>query len=450
MRHKVLGVDIYVDGRTGCFALSKRELGSLVAQSFDFEQCNPCFSEYKTTSVTFCLNISDSCNLRCDYCFNYKKSGSGMSVSQANLFLDKCFHSFPDKEKYFVDLSGKGEPLLFLNNILEIKKHCDEWSNRLKREVLVQFVTNGTLLLEDTAQILQNHGILFGVSLDGNEELHDKHRKDAKGKPTYQRVLQNVIAIPHHEYVGVACTLTKDVFSLNDSLNELSKVFNTISYKPVRNCAQAFDEESVNLWLNSYDELVEALIKESVDGNLRRIKILLNGEDYLGKFIHRIVLNQRTLLRCDAGLSRFVLDDGGEIYACPASFGKKDFLLGIDFKIDFEKSEVLFKNQVNPSECANCDFRHFCGGECPLEKSLSGGVNQVMCLYKSHLILLAMYFALTLYEHNKESFFQIRDFCEEVDQRKKLDRKLMSFLEVNPQLTFTEGEKVFDSLEKRY
>lgn len=450
MRHEILEAHIYVDGKTGCFAHSEEELNIASAVSFDFDRITLRIEDYKPTCISFCLNVSNACNLCCDYCFNDKKDGKGMPLDKALPYIDECFETFPNKEKYIVDLSGKGEPLLFLKTILEIKKHCDEWSNRLRKEVLVQFVSNGTLLTGNIAETLQNHGVLFGVSLDGAEYIHDKHRKDANGNPTYRTILQSVLAIPHHEYVGAACTLTKDVFSLNDSLTELSKVFNTVSYKPARDCTQAFDERSVDFWLESYDELLKALLEETLNGDLRRIKVLLNGEDYLGKFIHRAILNQRVVLRCDAGLSRFVLDSDGMVYACPASFGKEDFLVGKGSKIDLQKSADLFERRLNPKECAHCDFRHICGGECPLEKSLVGGVNKNMCRYKSHLILLAMHFALTLFKTNKQAFSQLQLFCREVDNRKKADEKLTKFLESHSELSFIEGKRIFDSSQKRY
>ena len=101
--------------------------------------------------------------------------------------------------------------------------------------------------------------------------------------------IENVNNIPHHEYVGCATTLTKDVFSLVESLKELINTFNTVGYKPARNCDEAFDENSIDLWLKEYDKLTLFLIEESLKGNHKYIKTLLNGDDYFGKFIKRII-----------------------------------------------------------------------------------------------------------------------------------------------------------------
>ena len=452
MNRQIFNRQVFIDGATGLFSFNETTLNQLQKRpgNINFDSFKASYAEYNTTSVTFCINLSDACNLGCDYCFNPNKQSKSVKLEDAIIFLDTCFKTFPNKEKYFVDLSGKGEPLLFLDKMLKIKRFCEEKSNELNREVLVQLVCNGTLLDTLTADILQKNGILFGVSLDGNEYIHDKHRKTKDGKPTYQTILDNVNNIPHHEYVGAACTLTKDVFSLKESLIELSKTFNTVSYKPSRNCESAIDDESIDKWLDSYNELVIFLTDQTIRGNLKYIRVLLNGEDYLGKFIKRIVLGQRNIVRCDAGIGRFTLDDDGSVYACPASFGIKQLKVGTKDSLDLKKIEKLFESQIKKDGCQKCDFRNICGGECQIERILSKGINKVMCKYKSHLILLSMYFVAEVIEHNTLSFKEIRDFCIEIDNRRKLDKDLDKFLKEHPKYNFIDGKLIYDNEYKKY
>ena len=114
MRYDILGKSVFIDGPTGSLGRSEAELGVAISSSPDFDGFCASFSGYQTASVTFCLNLSDACNLACDYCFNGEKTGVSISVADCITFLDGCFSRFPNKEKYFVDLSGKGEPLFFL------------------------------------------------------------------------------------------------------------------------------------------------------------------------------------------------------------------------------------------------------------------------------------------------------------------------------------------------
>ena len=50
----------------------------------------------------------------------------------------------------------------------------------------------------DFAKILQNKGVLFGVSLDGNKYVHDLHRKNIKGEKTYDSIITNIESIENN------------------------------------------------------------------------------------------------------------------------------------------------------------------------------------------------------------------------------------------------------------
>lgn len=175
-------------------------------------------------------------------------TGRIIPFEKAKDFLDKMFSTFPNGEKYFVDLSGKGEPLMNLPVILKIAKYCQDKSDELNVEVLPTFVCNGTLLSPIVAEILQKSGILFGVSLDGDKETHDLYRKDKNGEGTYSEIIHNVLQIKNREYIGCTGTLTNRVFDLKSSVVSLSKIFKTICFKPVRGKEYGFTEESEKAW----------------------------------------------------------------------------------------------------------------------------------------------------------------------------------------------------------
>lgn len=56
-------------------------------------------------------------------------TGRIIPFEKAKVFLDKMFSTFPNGEKYFVDLSGKGEPLMNLPVILKIAEYCQDKSD---------------------------------------------------------------------------------------------------------------------------------------------------------------------------------------------------------------------------------------------------------------------------------------------------------------------------------
>ena len=192
------------------------------------------------------------------------------------------------------------------------------------------------------------------------------------------------------------------------------------------------------------------MLNESINNNNSYVIKLLNGDDYFAKFLKRILLGQRVLIRCDGGLARITLDNDGSLYACPSAFGNAKFNIGTYNCLEENKQIKMLDNQNNREYCSSCSVRYLCGGECMIEKELSKGHNVIMCKYKKNLILLAMYFVYKLSLFNPNSLKKLMDFAIEVNSRRMLDKQLMDFLENNPQYNFIEGKEIFDKLNKRY
>ena len=397
----------------------------------------------KPTSYAFCLNIIDSCNLSCDYCFNVIKSGKSISDKSAIVSLERLFSLFPDGEKYFVDLSGKGEPLLALKQVLEIANWCHKKQDAIRKEILVQFVCNGTLLRPEIADLLQRKGILFGVSLDGDEFTHDAHRKDKNGNPTFKSILRNVTAIKHRDYVGCAGTITNDVFPLLETINALLPIFRTISFRPVRGDMR-IGKESVLRWIKEYERLAKSMHKDGLAGDDRVFLALMNGDDYFGRFLCRAFGGQVVLNRCDGGVSRFSVDLDGSIYRCPAAT-KEDKRILDDLR--YAASDEFTKQA---RACAKCTFKYLCGGECPVELERLGEPWNPMCELTKRMIVIANWLELRIALDRPSMHERLSRFVEEKSARSRKDPVLELFLAHHSHLSFTEGKRLFDQKHKRY
>jgi len=436
-RYTILGQPFFFDPISTGFSLEDIELSW---SEGDEERFRKAFreSEAEPTSYSFCLSVSDACNLACDYCFNKGKSGRTMGAEEAIAHLERLFRLHPDCEKYFVDLSGSGEPLLALKTVLTVAKWCKAKQDEIRREVLPQFVCNGTLLSPEVAKVLQSNGILFGVSLDGDERNHDSHRKSASGKATFKEIMANVSAIEHRQYVGVAVTLTDDAFPLRQTAEDLLKTFSTISFRPARG-AFGSDPSALEAWLREYDILAESLLQDASNGRKDMFLALMNGEDFLGRYLNRAFGGFRVNKRCDAGTSRVFVGMDDADYVCPAA-----------------SCESLTIPAARPlpdaaEECRKCPFAPICGGECEILLSREGGrPNQSLCRYKRHLILLANFIERKAAEECPRLHDELAAFAKEKEARNREDPELRRFLDSRPGLSFTEGKRMFDENERRY
>jgi uncharacterized protein len=71
--------------------------------------------------------------------------------------------------------------------------------------------TNGTLLTAEVLDVLLGHDIRVGVSLDGDRNAHDRHRRDRRGQGSYDRVARALELLGGARYRqvfgGLLCTI---------------------------------------------------------------------------------------------------------------------------------------------------------------------------------------------------------------------------------------------------
>jgi uncharacterized protein len=161
--------------------------------------------------------------------------------------------------------------------------------------------------------------------------------------------------------------------------------------------------------------------------------ILINGDDYFGKFITRVFLNQKITTRCDGGMGRFSLSVDGSIYSCPGALGISDLELGsISSGLNWEKINRVWETQIGHSDCQGCEARFTCGGECMVTAFYNQGtihaIDPIMCALKKHLFHLAVQMKYELFFFNQGLFKIIVEACEKKRNRFSIDLELQQVL----------------------
>lgn len=150
----------------------------------------------KIQFTSFLIKIASRCNLACDYCYMYfhadqswRQQPAIMSEATRKKLAQRIgeYVKSEQLEQVVVVFHG-GEPLLAgVNSIVETAKWIREHAPDYTRiDFSVQ--TNGTLLDESTLKILAQDNIGVSLSIDGPQEMHDKHRVDHKGQSSFFKV----------------------------------------------------------------------------------------------------------------------------------------------------------------------------------------------------------------------------------------------------------------------
>jgi len=155
--------------------------------------------------------IGPVCNLDCEYCFYLEKQALFPAGEQYRMtdrvlgaFIAGYISSQPTPVVEFVWQGG--EPTLlgidFFKRVVELQKpfaKAKTISNSLQ--------TNGVLLDDDWCRFLKRRNFMVGISLDGPKEVHDRYRKDRKGRGTFEKVMNGLRLLQKHrvEYNVLAC-----------------------------------------------------------------------------------------------------------------------------------------------------------------------------------------------------------------------------------------------------
>lgn len=142
------------------------------------------------------LQVTQGCNLKCEYCaysgnyFNREHTNRAMAFETAKKAIDYFISHSRDSSHFAISFYG-GEPLLEFELIKKCVAYADKRSEG--RKISYNFTTNGTLLTEEKIKFVVDHNFSILVSLDGPQEVHDRHRIFAgTSAGSFQKMSDNV------------------------------------------------------------------------------------------------------------------------------------------------------------------------------------------------------------------------------------------------------------------
>lgn len=398
------------------------------------------------------INFSSSCNLSCSYCFkNQFSSNKNLTIEQISEFIKIIIKLYPKLYRIVIDFSGSSEPLLKIYEIEKTVEFCTKICDEMGIELLPVLVTNGTLLHAENVRTLNKSRILYGVSIDGSKKQHNDSRFYLNGKGSYSDIVRNVKKIKNKKYIGAAVTINQSNINLIEIIQSLIKYFPTISMKIVRNNTQfGINENNVSELLLNYSKLIDYILDKTIAGDYTYLGSIINGDDYLGKFITRIVLNTNVTIRCDAGIARFSLSGDENIYICSAALGLEKFKIGnlSNGILKLEQNEIM--NQLlNRENCEGCPAKSICGGECLVNKYYNSfsvkNTDSIMCKINIHLYNISLSFVETLRTKYVRHYRILQSGCMEKQLRLNPDFEILSIIKKNKDIKYSNLKKIKDS-----
>lgn len=326
------------------------------------------------------LNIAQSCNLACSYCYadegRFHGSARSMSTATARRAINHLFDGVDEGDRVTVGFIG-GEPLLNRSALHDAVSYATRLADRRGVSVVFSITTNGTLLRPEDLDLFRSHPFAVTVSLDGGAPTHDRHRRDRHGDGSWSRAVERLrplLAQPGRCRVVARATVTRDDLDVRGRVEALTDAgFPEVGVSPARTGPDPSLLLRSDDWARYLDGLVDAA--EAELARLRR-----TPPPYAWRFanlgtslveIHRGTCRP---LPCGSAYGYASVDVDGNYATCHRTIGDPRNAIGTADAIDDgARRSFLEARLVDRQEpCRTCWARYLCGGGCHAEVALAG------------------------------------------------------------------------------
>jgi len=311
---------------------------------------------------------TSKCNFKCNYCFVYSLytdiPKQEMTVEVMDALIDFAkFNLMRDGKIWFFG----GEPFTSFETMKYITEKCV--ANNLK--VGFGVTTNCYLLDEEKLKWMRkyNYGIL--CSIDGTENLHDRHRKLYDGSGTWKTVWENIklvrkILTPEPQ---IRWTVNVDTV---EGLTEAMKFFIKEGLTNLAiDCVYEvkWDEDCLKILRGELEKMGELLL-ECYSNNIPVFSMFIRDVyDAYTRTNEKVRANW--LDRCGLGTGSVGISPRGEILPCHRFVSGGKPVIGSVFRgfsperiYIVERWRKLPPYSEHPSRCLDCKVKYACIGGC--------------------------------------------------------------------------------------
>ncbi len=319
------------------------------------------------------------CNLACDYCFYLEKEELfGKAKHRMNeTILEKMIKQAAEQSEGRFNFGWQGgEPTLmgldFFKKAIELQKRYggpEKFGNSLQ--------TNGTLLNDEWADFLVENKILVGLSIDGDQHIHDKYRLNKNGEGSWLKVKETAEMLISKGVMVNSLSVVND-YSVNypeetynflkslglghmqfipivesDDDNKTAAPYSTSAKKYGEFLCKIFD-----LWQQDFKDGQPTISIRMFDAVFHR---------YIGMKAPECILQEE----CGTYM---VAEHNGDMYSCDF-FVEPEWKLGNLLEnnllemLNSEKQDKFGKIKKDlPKECLSCKWLTYCFGGCPKDR----------------------------------------------------------------------------------
>ena len=348
----------------------------------------------------FAKPIGSTCNLDCTYCYYLrikqlypKRETLRMVEDILEKYIIQHIEASSEPEIRF-SWHG-GEPTVlgldYFRQIVALQRKHQPSQQRIFNGIQ----TNGTLLDEDWCRFLAKESFSVGLSLDGPQEIHDRHRITKGGKPTYEQTMHGYNLLQQYG-------INNDILCVVNAHNvqhptQVYRFFKQIEAQYVSFLPLVEPHPKAEGGLSSRTVPAEAfgiflctIFDEWIDNDIGKIKVQIFEEA------------SRTAFGQEHSLCIFrpvcgdipVIEHNGDFFSCDHFVDAEHRLGNIQetplaglLESPAQRAFGQAKLDTLPRYCQACEVRAMCNGECPKNRIIQTpdgktGLNYLCAGYK--------------------------------------------------------------------
>lgn len=332
-----------------------------------------------------CLNLTDSCNCRCTYCFcdhkphymNLQTARDGVDYVIKNLNRKKELGLVNDDEKATITFFG-GEPMLLYEEvIIPLVEYVEKTYPNL---VDFSMTTNGTLLNQERINFFAEHNIPILLSIDGNQTIQDKNRPLYNGGSSFNLLAPNIpLILEKFPNTTFRATLDQNncegifentiLFAVEQGFTNIFLCPNARETWTIEN-QEILHQEIHKLWtyfiisyLNNEKPIHCGQIDKAFESILR-----LDLQTYNKEYDE--IKPQRKVFRCGLGAQSYSIAYNGDIFSCQEQDSRNTndyFYIGNIYNGINQEKHLQILNDFNKADTIYCEHKEKCA-ECLLRQ----------------------------------------------------------------------------------
>ena len=338
--------------------------------------------------------VGSLCNMRCKYCY-YLDKAALYNYSQPQMdeqLLERYIRANIEGNNSPVIAFAwhGGEPLLagkeFFRKAVALQQKYAEG-----KTVENSIQTNGLLVDDEWCQIFRDNNFLVGVSIDGPEHIHDAHRLDAGGNPTFARVMKGIERL-YRNRVEYNTLTTVNIHSEGrgaEVYNFLRQISVFMQFLPVAELlcdgrvqspeAQGADVASWSVSAEGFGRFMCDIFDIWVTKDVGRRYVQL----FDATLALMVGVQPSVCSLCETCGSGLTVEHNGDVYCCD-HFVYPEYKIGnihTDRLADLAYCDRQFefgvaKRALLPRECRHCKFYNLCHGECPKHRFINDNTGE--------------------------------------------------------------------------